>query len=141
MISGSSFPPLQFHLGYATSYRSDRNVNSGGILLYITEDIRSRLRNSDLSIEGFFVELRLRKNTWLLWSSYNPKKNVIANYLKCIGRNLDSQLGKYENFILMGDFSVKPNNATRISVKSMVAQILSKIKPVPKIPQTQLALI
>ena len=59
-----------------------------------------------------FVEIRVRKKTWLLCSSYNPKKNLIANHLNCIGRNLDSQLGQYENFILMGDFNVEPNDAT-----------------------------
>ena len=89
----------------------DRNANGGGILLYIREDIPSKLLNTDLSIEGFFVEIRLRKKKWLLCSSYNPKKNLIANHLKCIGRNLDSQLGQYENFILMGDFNVEPNDA------------------------------
>ena len=59
----SSFPLVQFHLdGYATPYRLDRIANGGGILLYIREDIPSKLLNSDLSIEGFFVEIRLRKD-------------------------------------------------------------------------------
>ena len=58
-----------------------------------------------------FVEIRLRKKKWLLCSCYNPKKNLIANHLNSIGRNLDSQLGQYENFILMGDFNVEPNDA------------------------------
>ena len=108
----SSFPSAQFHSkGYATPYRLDRNANGGGILLYIREDIPSKLLNTDLSIEGFFVEIRLRKKKWLLCSSYNPKKNLIANHLNCIGRNLDSQLGQYENFILMGNFNVEPNDA------------------------------
>ena len=108
----SSFPSAQFYLeGYATPYRLDRNANGGGILLYIREDIPSKLLNTDLSIEGFFVEIRLRKKKWLLCSSYNPKKNLIANHLKCIGINLDSQLGQYENFILMGNFNVEPNDA------------------------------
>ena len=80
--------------------------------LYIKEDIPSKLLNFDLSIEGFFVEIRLRKKTWLLCNSYNPKKNLIANQLNCVGRNLDSQLGKYEHFILMGNFNVEPNDAT-----------------------------
>ena len=31
----SSFPSVQFHLGYETPYRLDRNTNGGGILLYI----------------------------------------------------------------------------------------------------------
>ena len=88
------------------------NPNDGGILLYIREDIPSKLQNSDLSIEGFFVEIRLWKKTWLLCRSCNPKKHLIANHLNCIGRNLDSQLGQYENFILMGDFNVEPNDAT-----------------------------
>ena len=58
----SSFPSVQFHLGYATSHKLDRNANGGGILLYIREDIPSKLLNSDLSIEGFFIEIRLRKD-------------------------------------------------------------------------------
>ena len=108
----SSFPSAQFHLeGYATPYRLARNANDGGILLYIREDIPSKLLNIDLSIEGFFVEIRLRKKKWLLCSSYNPKKNLIPNHLNCIGRNLDSHLGQYENFILMVDFNVKPSDA------------------------------
>ena len=100
----SSFPTVQFHLeGYATPYKLDRHATGGGILLYIREDIPSNLLNTDLSIEGFFVEIRLRKKKWLLCSSYNPKKNLIANHLNCIGRNLDSQQGQYEKYILMDD--------------------------------------
>lgn len=41
-----------------------------------------------------------------------PKKSLIANLLNYIGRSLDVQLGLYENFILMGDFNIKPNDAT-----------------------------
>ena len=116
----------------------DRNGNVGGILLYIREDISSKLLNTDLSIEGFFVEIRLRRKKWLLCNSNNPKKNLIANHLNFIGRNLDSQPGQYENFILMGDFNVEPNDATmknfcQISVK-FLSKILSKIRPVSKVP-------
>ena len=80
---------------------------------YIREDIPSKLLNSGLSTEGFFLEIRIRKKMWLLFSSYNPKKSLIANHLNCIGRNLDSRLGQYENFILMGDFDVEPNDETK----------------------------
>ena len=107
----SSFPSAQFHLeGYETPYRLDRN--GGGILLYIREDIPSKLLNTNLSIERFFAEIRLRKKKWLFCRSYNPKKNLIANHLHCTGRNLDSQPGQYENFILTRDFNVEPNDAT-----------------------------
>ena len=78
----SSSPSVKFHSeDYATPYRLDRNANGGGILMYIREDITLKLLNTDLSIEGLFVEIRLRKKTWLLCSSYNPKKNLIANHL------------------------------------------------------------
>ena len=56
----SSFHSVQFHLeGYATPYRLDRNANGGGTLLYIREDIPLKLLNTDLSNEGFFVEMAL----------------------------------------------------------------------------------
>ena len=45
-------------------------------------------------------------------SSYNLKKNLIANHLNCIGRNLDLQLGQHENFILMADFNVESTDIT-----------------------------
>ena len=102
----SSFLSVQFYLqGYATPNRIDRNANGGVILMYIREDIPSKLLNTDLSIEYFFVEIRLRKKTMLLCSSYNHKKSLITNHLNCIGRNLDSQQGQYETFILMGNFN------------------------------------
>ena len=80
--------------------------------LYIRQHIPSKLLNSDLLIKGFFAEIRLRKKIWLHCSSHNLKKNLIANQLNCVGRNLDSQLGKYEHFILMGNFNVELNDST-----------------------------
>ena len=73
----SSFLSVLVHLeGYATPCRFDRNENGGGILLYIREGITSKLLTTDLSMEGFFVEIRLKKKKWLLCSSYSPKKNL-----------------------------------------------------------------
>ena len=61
LISGtkidSSFPSVQFHLeGYATPYRLDRNANGCCILLYIREDIPSKLQNSDFPLKGFSLK-------------------------------------------------------------------------------------
>ena len=49
----SSFSTGQFQIEGYTTYRLDRNANGRGILLYIKEDIPSRLLNSDMSIEIF----------------------------------------------------------------------------------------
>ena len=107
-----SFPSAQFHPeSHATPHRLDRNTNVGGILFYIKEDVSSTLVIFDLLIEGFFVEIKLRKKKRLLWCSYNPKRKLIANQLKCIG-SLHSQLGQYESFSLIDCFNVEPNDVT-----------------------------
>ena len=65
----SSFPNGQFQIhGYSEPYRFDRNGNGGGILVFIREDIPSKLVESQMKIEGFFIELNLRRKKWLLCS-------------------------------------------------------------------------
>ena len=61
--------------GYSTPFRLDRNAHGGGILLYVREDIPSKLLLVEENpIEGFFVEISLRnKKKWLISCSYNPK--------------------------------------------------------------------
>ena len=58
-----SFPLTQFLIeGFTTPYRLDRNGSGGGILVYIREDIPSKLIPTDFSNrEGFFLELNVRK--------------------------------------------------------------------------------
>ena len=60
----ASFPTGQFLLnGYRTPFRLDRNAHGGGILLYVREDIPSKLLLVEENlIEGFFVEVNLRNN-------------------------------------------------------------------------------
>ena len=71
----STFPTSQFVInGYSEPYRFDRNRNGGGVLIYIREDIPSKLLADKLrhDIEGIFVVLNLRKKKWLLFGSYHP---------------------------------------------------------------------
>ena len=50
------FPPGQFLLaGYSVPFRSDRDGNGVGILLFISEDIPSKLLPMNNNIEGFLV--------------------------------------------------------------------------------------
>ena len=108
-----SFPRPQFHIhGFGEPYRFDRNGKGGGILLYIRDDIPSKLIESKMTIEGLFVEINLRKKKWLLFCSYNPKKSLISNHLQEIGNNLDLLLSKFDNYLLMGDFNSEPNEPT-----------------------------
>ena len=58
----ASFPTGQFLLnGYSTPFSLDRNAHGGGILLYVREDIPSKLLLVEENlIKGFFVEINLQ---------------------------------------------------------------------------------
>ena len=87
----SSFPNGQFQIyGYSEPYRLDRNGNGSGILVFICEDIPTKLIDFQMKIEVFFIELYLRRKKWLLCCSYNPKYSQISHHLKEIGKNLDA---------------------------------------------------
>ena len=70
----STFLSNQFTVeGYAAPIRFHRNGRGGGILLYIRKDIPARLLMTSChkDLEGFFVELNLRKKKILICSLYN----------------------------------------------------------------------
>ena len=53
----ASFPIGQFFInGFSSSFRLDRDRNGSGILLYIRENIPSKLLTIENIIEAFFVE-------------------------------------------------------------------------------------
>ena len=63
-----SFPIRQFFInGFSCTFRLDRDRNVGGILLYIREDIPSKLLAIENAIAAFFVEINLhKKNGYLI---------------------------------------------------------------------------
>ena len=87
-----SFPTSQFFMkGFSSPHRLDGNCNGGGILLYIREDIQSKL----LSIKGdltkvFLVAINLRnEKIWLISYSYNPSRASIANHTSALSKSTD----------------------------------------------------
>ena len=109
----SSFPNAQFYMkSYSKPYRLDRTSKGGGIILYVREDIPSKLINSsciDHDKEYFLVELNLRKQKWLITCNYNnPHKTMMKEYLEYISKEMDSHSSKYDNFLLLGDFNSEP---------------------------------
>ena len=75
----------------------------------MTEEFYSMLEKTFLpNLEAMFLEINLRKSKRLLSCSYNPQKPEIRKHLGTVGKNLDSYSSKYENFILLGGFNVKP---------------------------------
>ena len=77
-------------------------------MLFVTEDIPSNLVEAEAkSIEGFYIELNLRNDKWLLNCSYNPHKNNIGNHLQALSDFLDSHCSTYEKVLILGDFNVE----------------------------------
>ena len=65
-----TYPISQFHVnGYSMPDRLDRNRNVRGVIIYVREDIPSKVLRKNLfpnDIEGIFVEINFRKSKWLL---------------------------------------------------------------------------
>ena len=93
--------------GFSSSHCLDRNCNGGGILLYIWENIASRLLSPETDLtEAFFVEINLHnKKKWLISCSHNPKRASIVSHLSTLSKCTDIYTSKYDSFILLGDFN------------------------------------
>ena len=104
----TSFSIGQFLLNsYSTPFRLDCNAHGGGILLYVREDIPSKLLLMEENlIEGFFVEIKLQnKKKWLLSCSFNPKKTSLSNLIAELSKSFDLFTAKYERLLFLGDFN------------------------------------
>ena len=77
-------------------------------MLSVREYISSNLVEAETKpIEGFYIELNLRNDKWLLNCSYNPNKNNIGNHLKALSGFLDSHSSTYEKILILGDFNIE----------------------------------
>ena len=76
----NSFPESQFFIGgFHTPFRYDHNVNGGGILLYVCEDIPAKVIHCDFpTSKSVFVEINLHKKKWLINFSYTRTKTMSA---------------------------------------------------------------
>ena len=65
-----SFPSNQFAMdGFSFPFRLDRNSLGGGIMLFVREEIPSKLLSEykpNSSVENIFAEIILRSKKWLL---------------------------------------------------------------------------
>ena len=109
MIVDNSFPTTQFSLnGFCKPERLYHNSNGGVILLYVRDEIPSRLLNDYKikdNLELFFVEFNIRNKKWLLGRSYSPHKSNISIHLHHQNKDLDIYLKSYYNILIMGDLN------------------------------------
>ena len=56
-------------------------------------------------VEGLYVEVKLRKQKWLISYSYNPNKSMKSQHMEVLGKNRDLYSSTYQDFIFLGDFN------------------------------------
>ena len=97
-----TFPLNQFILERCTPpYSLDRTTHGGGLMLFVREDIPSKLItiiNPSGNVENTFHEINLRSKSWLISGSYNPNVGHIQNYSVNLSKNRDFYSPKCENF-------------------------------------------
>ena len=112
-----TFPTAQFFIsGFSSPYRLDRTEFGefeGGLLLYVREDIPTKLvspigMEKYTDFECIFIEINLNKKKWLIVGTYNPCNSMIKNHLYVLSSFIDVLCVEYENFIIMGDFNAEP---------------------------------
>ena len=77
-------------------------------MVYVSEDIPTKVLLSfpmSNGIESIFIEINFRNRKWLICGTYNPHKHLAPSHLEKIGYTLDLPLAKYDNLLIMGDFS------------------------------------
>ena len=110
----NSFPLKQFCLpGYKSPYRLDISGNSGGLLVYVNENIPSRTLNQlkiPSDIQLIPVELNLRKQKWLLLSIYRPQWCKENYFLEQLDLVIDHYMKSIPNLIINGDINMQPTD-------------------------------
>ena len=100
----STSPTSQFKIpGYSSPYRLDRTTHGGGLLLYVREDIPSKVLFPKFpeKIECIPIEFNIFKKKWLLCRTYNPQKSLILNHLATISMYIDQFAPYFDNTILL----------------------------------------
>ena len=62
-------------------------------------------------IEIINIEINLWKRKWFICGSYNPKSSKIGHHLGILGKFVESNMSKYENIVLLGDFNCVENDS------------------------------
>ena len=115
----STFPDSQFQiLGFKKPLRLDVTENSGGILVYVRDNLISRkIPDVDVpnDIQVIPFEINVRKRKWLLLPICKPPQQNQAYFIEQISQLLDRRPG-FENVLVLGDFNMEPNNQNLCSL-------------------------
>ena len=105
-----TFPNAQFLVpGFSKPFRLDRNRKGGGVMIYVRENILSKLLTKHVlpsDIECIFLELNFRKCKWLLVGTYHPPSQNDHYFFENLDKAIDVY-SHYEKVLLAGDFNAE----------------------------------
>ena len=108
-----TFPKGSFRInGFKSPYRRDRNIDGGGVMIYVREDIACQEKDHDLqsNVEAILVEINLRKSKFLLIGTYHSTHKTHGTsddvFLQQIGTVLD-KYSSYDKFLIAGDMNMQ----------------------------------
>ena len=85
--------------GFLTPYRLDWDRNGEGLVVYVREDITSKMLTKHKfpdGIEALFIEINFRKCNWLLCGLYHPPSQSDQYLFDNLNKTLDLY-SAYEN--------------------------------------------
>ena len=106
----NSIPNAQLTIdNYEIRARSDRDKHGGGLIEFVRKGlICKRLRKNDsLNIEVICSEVNIPNKNWVVFSIYRlPDYSNLLDFFKEIERYWNQAGENYDNFIVIGDFSI-----------------------------------
>ena len=116
--------------GFATSFRLERTNTGMGILVFVRDEIPSKLLNISYvssNTECLVIEVNLCKTTCTLICSHNPHKNSISNHLMNFGKIIDRDSSRYDKYLWIEDFNSETSE-TALSLCALNLCDLYKLK-------------
>ena len=120
---------------FSVPYRLDRNRNGDGIMIFIRDDIPSRVLEKHVfpdDIGGLFSELKFRKTKWLLFWTYQSPTQSDSYYFNNLDKTLDLH-SHYDKKLLVGDFNTQVSDVLSIflyqhDLENLIKNLLQKCK-------------
>ena len=80
-------------------------------MLFVRQNIPSKLLlTENAHIEGFYIEINLRKKKWLVCGFYNSHRTPIDSHMDSLSKNLAFYSLTYKNYIVLGGFNTEEDN-------------------------------
>ena len=95
-------------------FRKDMNKFGGGLILFVKEYIPCKLLNTfrlSEECEIISIDFSISNKKWLLLGIYNPPSQNEALFVEQIKLALNTYSTPYENFLLLGNFTMTTENS------------------------------